>query len=182
MAKREDGNDGTYQIVSSGLDDKEMNHPKHGAMFSKHGKYKNNENENVEGDRCEGLCFMATFSWSRITDKAHTLLIYSINTYDSYNYVLSYIDDNYAYLNYLLIYLSSDTGKTRNELYEVKNKAEEKNSGIDSLSTKLLNISMDKDVVRMDNIMYVKQRNIYFNTTKWLYVFLNALYHSSDIF
>lgn len=91
-----------------------MCHPTLSAMFAKHESVSDAEDniedkEIVKGDiEYERRCFMEATSRSLITDNEHNLLIsFNIpsNFYDS---VLSDIDDSCAYLNNILISLSSD--------------------------------------------------------------------------
>lgn len=81
----------------------------------------------------------------------------------------------------MLISMSSEADKSKSLLYETCNKLEERNSKIDDLELTIMNITMDRDSIRMENCMLVKQRNIYYNTTKCLYGKLTNLYHFSDI-
>lgn len=111
-------------------------------------------------------------------EKVCTLLISFDIPSRSHDYVLFNIDDNCACLNDLLISLSSDMEKTRFGLFEVKNKIEKRNSRIESLITKLKHVTLDRDVVRIDNILLVRQQSIYYNTAKRLYGKITSLYHS----
>lgn len=93
---------------------------------------------------------MVATTRSSITENVCTILIYFNIPFNSYNYVLFDIDDKCAYLNNLLISLSSDAEKAKKELYDVKNKVEEKNTRIENLLTKISNVSIDSDAVCMD--------------------------------
>lgn len=63
--------------------------------------------------------------------------------------------------------MSSDVEKTKAELYNTRNKIEDKNSRLESLNLKLNNFTIDRYFVRKDNMLLVKQRNIYCNTAKY---------------
>lgn len=92
---------------------------------------------------------MATSSRSSMTDKVHDPLILLNISSSSYDSLLSDIYDICAYLNELLISLSSDLEKTRTELFEVKNKVEEKNTRIMNLNLKLTNVTLHRDSVKI---------------------------------
>lgn len=140
-----------------------------------------NKGWNGDEENVEGQCFMATTSKSPMLEKVRGLLI-SINiSSNSYNSILYDIDDAYNYLNGLLISMSNDLEKTKAELYDARNRIKEKNSKIESLNLNLNNVTIDRDSVRMHNILLIKHRNIYCNTTKHLYGKITMLYHSSEI-
>lgn len=142
----------TYQIWSYISDDEEMCNPSHGAMFVeydrdvqedenlvKHGDFElgfkvgmfDSEEESDNGEeKNEGKCLMETIAKSLMTANVRNLLI-SLNIPSSlYDSILSDFDDACANLNDFLISISSDVEKTKVELYEAKNRVEEKNSSI----------------------------------------------------
>lgn len=87
----------------------------------------------ADGEIVKGRSFMVTTSESPMNEKERDLLILLHISSSSYNSILFDIDDVYAYLNDLLIYMSSDVEKTEAELYEARNKIEEENSRVEIL-------------------------------------------------
>lgn len=78
--------------------------------------------------------------------------------------------------------MSSELENNKALLYEPRNQYEEKKDTSYCLDLKITNIMIDRDSLRMDNTLLVKQRNIYCNIAKELYGKLTLLYHSSDNF
>ena len=64
-------------------------------------------------------------------------------------------------------------------LLDTQKHLESKRSWIDSLELQLNNITLDRDVVRKNNVMLMKQRNNYCNSAKRLYAKLIDLHLSS---
>lgn len=191
MVKGVDDNKGTYQIWSYGSDDDDMHHPTHGVLFVKyeegeserkslagddeediHWEYmekEKGEESEEEDEELTGKCFVTTTPKSPLTTKIRDLLV-SLNVpLNYYHAILSHFNETCSYLNDILISRSSEAEKSKSLLYEVDNKLEEKNSEIEGLEFKITNIMTDRDSIRMDNCMFVKQRNIDCNIAKYLY-------------
>ena len=98
----DDENEGTYQIWSSGLDDKEMCNPTHGAMFQKY--------EDDSDKVATGRCFMTKSSdKSPMTTKVCSIL-------QSFNIPLSACDSELiaftdAYFDTLVVSASNEAKK-----------------------------------------------------------------------
>lgn len=81
----------------------------------------------------------------------------------------------------MMIPMRSELEKNKAFLYEARNNLEDKRGRIESLDLKIMNTMTDRDSIRMDNNLIVKQRNIYCNITKRMYGKLTPPYHSLDI-
>lgn len=209
MVKGVDDDKATYQIWSFGFDDEEIRYPTHGVSFAKHeerqfgGKrlfdddHEDYDWEGMENDKGEeseeedekltGTCFMTTSPMSPMIAKVRDLLV-SLHVYlNSYHLILFDFDDTCSYLKDMINSMSNEVEKYKTLLYEARNKSEEKNSRIEGLELKIMNLMIDSDSIYMENCipivncMLVKKRNIYCNTAKHLYRKLTKLYHSSDI-
>lgn len=52
--------------------------------------------------------------------------------------------------------MNSNVEHTKPKLYDAKNRFKEKNSRIESLSFKLSNVTLDRDSMRLDNMLFTK--------------------------
>lgn len=86
-----------------------------------------------------------------MTEKVCSLLISLNIASSSYDSILFYIDDACAYLNDLLISMTSEAAKQKAKIYDSRNKVEEKNSRIEALNFKLKNVTLYRDSVRINN-------------------------------
>lgn len=140
-----------------------MCHLTHNVMFAKHqddqvkGKMVleefvegSEEESDEEEEIVEHKCFVSAASKSPMTENVCDLLVFLNISSNSYNVVLSDIDDACSYLNDMLISMSSELEKTKVLLYDVRNKVGEKNYRIESLELKIMNIMIDRDLFRME--------------------------------
>ena len=100
---------------------------------------------------------------------------------NTYQAILTEFDDTFAYLNDILISMSREGERSKSLIYVVRNKLEVKKSVVESLELQLRTVTIDRDSVRADNLLLVKQRNIYCNSAKRLYAKWTEMHHSSEI-
>lgn len=145
-------------------------------------KIEKGEESDEENEKLTGRCFVTIAPKSPMTARVDDLLI-SLNVpLNCYHAVLSEFDETCSYLNDMLISMGSDVEKSKTLLYEARNKLDDKNSKIEGLKLKIKNIICDRDSLRRDKFMLVKQRNMNCNTTKHIYGKLTDLYHPSEFF
>ena len=118
------------------------------------------EGSDEEGLEIMGRCLVLTIPKSPMTTTVPDLLVSLHIPINSYHVVLCDFDETCSYLIDMLSSMSSK---------------------IECLELKISNFMCDRDGLKMDNKMLVKQCKIYYNTTKCLYGKLTDLYDYADI-
>lgn len=135
MAKGVEDSDGTYQIWSSGSDNKKMRHPPHKVLYPKEeeggsggtrwfkddeddsddGKMKNEKGEESDEEDKEqnGKCFLTTSPKYPLKAMVRDLLVALNVPLNSYRFILSDFDETCSYLNDMLIFMSSEAEKSK---------------------------------------------------------------------
>lgn len=71
--------------------------------------------------------------------------------------ILFDFDDTLSYVNNMLISISNEVERTKNLLLDTQKHFKFKKSWVDNLELQLKNITIDRDIVKEVNILFVKQ-------------------------